>query len=408
MKKAISILLLLCIYAELLTACDPAVPITDEYTEKQDCQYMYGSSMEFRMCASEDSYYYLAPTGTIYLIDKQTLQCVPFCSKPNCSHDNSACTARTQSKGIWFYQDALYVTDPREDVTAETNELETYGLYRLSLGGTTKDLVRSVGSSILGGFIHRGYYYSNDFDGIRRYSLSDQESSELIFENDSNITYSVTSAYGNHLYISRSDIEKIHEDLFVEIEKWDTPVSICDVTRSSETNDSCLQENRISSFGGKTLVLTKVSVTDDYTKMYDGSVLITDQTGKNEEPIDYVQINKDTLMFGSFSADNKYCYHLYTPPFNGTKESWQNACFIVYDRNTEKKVEELPIFEQYGNPYGMYLGDERYLFLEFEPGCYYENEEYITISDPYRSLCVVDKQSIGKGASIRELIRVTP
>ncbi len=407
MKKAISLFLILCISTVLLSACSPPIPTTDTYEKDYDVQNRFGDGGEFRMCASDDSYYYLAPTGIIYIIDKQTLNCVPFCSKPNCKHNNAQCTARTRSQGLWMYQNALYVSEPREDTTTETNELESYTLYKISLDGTAKDEVRRVGMNLMGGFIHRGYYYANEFDGVRRYSLTDKEENELIFEIvKSNSNYSICSAYGNRLYISYNDTEIIDETFQVNIGDWDSPALICDITRSDSTDKTRIQYDYISSYG-EDLVMMNVSTHTDFSKLYSASVSITDRDGKNEQVLDYIQSDLETTMFGSVSIDDQYCYQLYTPPITGSKESWQKSALITYDRESEEKVEEIPMFEQYGNPCALYTGDERYLFLEFEPGTYYENGEYITVSDTYRTLYILDKQQIGKGAKLQKLLHLT-
>ncbi len=429
MKKAIPLFLILCISTVLLSACSPPIPTSDQYVEGYDLQNMFGNAPEFRMCASDDSYYYLAPTGTIYIIDKQTLNCVPFCSKPNCKHNNAQCTARTQSWGIWMYQDALYVIDPRsqaeirEDYSnkkhakdPEKYALETHVLYKISLDGTTKDAIRKVGVG-LSGFIHRGYYYANDFDGVRRYSLTDKEENELLFKNQANMQYSIQSIYGNHIYVLEKSrgyennyllkIEKVKEE---NEEQTDTkeadPTVICSSGYPDSTDETRVDETYIGSFGEE-LVMMTISTHTDYSKLYSASVSITDREGKNEQVLDYIQSDLDTTMFGSVLIDDQYCYQLYVPPITGSKELWQKSALIIYDRESEEKAEEIPMFEQYGSPYALYTGDERYLFLEFEPGTYYENGEYITVADTYRTLYILDKQQIGNGAELRKLLHLT-
>ncbi|MBM6922054.1 hypothetical protein H6A12_13010, partial [Phocea massiliensis] len=260
---------------------------------------------------------------TIYIIDKQTLNCVPFCSKPNCKHDNAQCAARTRSQGIWMYQGALYVSEPREGATTETNELESYTLYKISLDGSSKDEVRYVGMNLMGGFVHRGYYYANEFDGVRRYSLTDKEENELIFEIvKSNSDYSIRSAYGNRLYISYNDTEIMSETFQVNIGDWDSTAFICGITRSDSTDKTRIEDTYIGSYGEE-LVMMNVSTHTDYSKLYSASVSITDREGKNEQVLDYIQSDLDTTMFGSVLIDDQYCYQLYVPPITGSKELWQ-------------------------------------------------------------------------------------
>lgn len=409
MKKAISLFLIFCISTVLLSACSPSIPTSDQYVEGYDLQSTFGYAPEFRMCASDDSYYYLAPTGTIYLIDKQTLNCVPFCSKPNCKHDNAQCTARTRSQGLWMYQGALYVSEPRENTTTETNELESYTLYKISLDGSNKDEVRHVGMSIMGGFIHRGYYYANDFDGVRRYSLTDKEENELILKRTDEQDYMIRTSHGNSIYINttRNNTQPVIEVFRYNLSDLSAPpisVGQIEVREDGEFNE--LMPVHISDEG--ILALNGVSA-NNQTTVQEFSFFWLDKNGKEKERLDLpkTDINSSGLC-GSITADDSCYYRFIFPAFQAKKEDMEKSILHIYDRKTNQLIEKCTFYQEYGAFYSIFTGDERYLFMEFEQRYHYsENGERVNESDPYRTLCVLDKQQIGKGAELQELLHLT-
>ncbi len=409
MKKAISLVLILCISTMLLSACSPSIPTSDQYVEGYDLQNMFGNAPEFRMCASDDSYYYLAPTGTIYLIDKQTLSCVPFCSKPNCKHDNAQCTARTRSQGLWMYQDALYVSEPRENMTTETNELESYTLYKISLDGSSKDEVRHVGMSIMGGFIHRGYYYTNDFDGVRRYSLTDKEENELILKRTDEQNYTIRNAYGNSIYVNttRSEEQPVIEEYQYHINDLSgSPVSMGRIEVKNGESYGLLTQY----IGDAGIICLKTLTANNQKTIQNLQFVWMDKNGNEKETIDLPKTDiNSSVMTGFIRADDSYFYQAILPGVvNVEKEDFENSILHIYDRKTNQLIETCTFYDEYGDFYSIFTGDERYLFMEFEQRYLYgENGGHVDESDPYRTLCVLDKQQIGKGAELQELLHVT-
>ncbi len=408
MKKSISLFLILCICVSF-AACSPPIPTSDQYVEGYDLQNMFGNAPEFRMCASDDSYYYLAPTGTIYIIDKQTLNCVPFCSKPNCKHDNAQCAARTRSQGLWMYQGALYVSEPREGTTTETNELESYTLYKISLDGSSKDEVRYVGMSLMGGFIHRGYYYANDFDGVRRYSLTNKEENELILKTTSEQDYMIRNAHGNSIYINitRNNTQPVIEMFRYNLSDLSAPpisVGQMEVRDDGELNE--LMPLYISDEG--ILALDGVTA-NNQTTVQDFSFFWLDKDGKEKERLDLPKTDIDSSgLCGSITADDSYYYRFIVPGIRAKKEDMEKSILHIYDRKTNQLIEKCSFYEEYGCLYSFVRGDDRYLFIEFEPRYYYDEDgERIVESDPYRTLCVLDKQQIGNGAELRKLLHLT-
>lgn len=406
MKKAISLFLILCISTVLLSACSPSIPTSDQYVEGQDCQYMYNGQGRFRICSTGDSYYYLAPSGTIYIIDKQTLTCVPFCNKPNCAHNSKECIAHAKPRGIWFYQGSLYVVDERGDEQAEVNELESNILYKLSLDGTSKDFVRYVPSSG-SSFIHRGYYYANHYDGVYRYSLTDKEEGELIIERTEDAEPILRNIYGNSLYVhvTRFESQPAIEELRYDISDLSSPVTTGYIEVKEDKTEAVLSQC-ITPEG---IFAKKVLSDNQATTIYDSTFLWADYNGNEREDVGFLVNDVDTsVMSGMATADSSYYYYFAEPGVPVERERFEQSVLLIYDRKTKEKCEEIPFYTEYGSLFAPYLGDDRYLFMEFETRHYYdENKQYVREPDSYMSLCILDKQQIGKGAEIRELVRGT-
>lgn len=166
-----------------------AYPLNDE--EMSEFTYNYGAAVD-------DGYYFIA-TDILYFYDMNSEMCVPVCNRPNCTHDNSDCTAYLigtadtsyESNNVIYEDGYLYTTlaDTAEgevklcqiaaDGSARNDDYMT--LYRIAKEGESGTY--SFGYPEF--CIHRGYVYFTYMDEavpkIRRMELG-SDKTEVIYE----------------------------------------------------------------------------------------------------------------------------------------------------------------------------------------------------------------------------------
>ena len=124
-----------------------------EYVFATDVQtYFANDGGKYQLTASEDGYYYINLNGFLHFIDKETLQDIPLCNKPDCIiHENEdayysngaekePCNAYVESvldPPIFYYEGALYLLTMKSEIQGNTVD-RRYFLTRISLDGTER------------------------------------------------------------------------------------------------------------------------------------------------------------------------------------------------------------------------------------------------------------------------------
>lgn len=223
MKRCIA---LICVLAILFTGCAarPSYPSDDAYHIETDDQYSLHVQGGFRTFAeSEDGYFFgltLYGNHFLFYTDKETLQTLPVCNKPNCLHYEETDEERRKLCGAFFMGDRFYPTVLYNDgrllipirVGTTGIRLESFSTD----GAERKEILSIQGippSSAVSA--HRGYLYytrseyTEDMELclflLRRSLNSENAKEEVLFkvqaeETGDNI-YDVFG-YGNNVYFS--------------------------------------------------------------------------------------------------------------------------------------------------------------------------------------------------------------
>ncbi len=152
---------------------------------------------------SENGYYVWGKReNNLCFIDSQTLEMVPLCNRPDCSHMDSECNAYYKhgigeeefydKNFIQYYDGYIYIvgTDNEYEnlyrVSLDGSTCEKYmSLYRIDLSPEGNDSETVVSYSSPEVWIHRGYvYYLNrkeEYPKIRRMKLGSNEE-EIVYE----------------------------------------------------------------------------------------------------------------------------------------------------------------------------------------------------------------------------------
>lgn len=220
--RIISVLLFMLM---ILTGCSgsTAFPTDENFHFETDAQsYSFGQGESRSIAESETGYYFSMLLGGFYYLfyaDKDTMEPVPVCSKPNCMHyeetdqeKRELCNAHVTGipgSGIFYYNGKLYL--PEYSLTGNETEINEY-----SLDGTVRKTLFSLkeksyfSSDML---FHRGYFYvaSNTYDEetnallqVWRYSLDrPAQKGELLFEQSApGASIQDVRAYGNRLFFT--------------------------------------------------------------------------------------------------------------------------------------------------------------------------------------------------------------
>lgn len=182
-----------------LSACsktdNPSDGATDGDTQSYEETQPVWRLNEFT--ASPDGFYYSAAdyscspaVSKIYFFDKETHEQYPVCSKPECQHNDSSCTAVTNwteyRGGIWYYEDKLYLVKDSGGYT---------WLYSMDTDGSNREALFEIGDWNYGGANTYYLYFRDDNvyiictyleEGqstfIRKRSL-DGKTDEMVYEN---------------------------------------------------------------------------------------------------------------------------------------------------------------------------------------------------------------------------------
>lgn len=340
MKKLTAIFLLL---SFLLCSCKKNISnASSDYCFETDYQYQYYDQTVFisnHLAEAPKGYYYISKENLLRFIDKETMEDIIVCGKPDCLHDTSAeltvedrekCNAymKTTYFYLHYYEDYLYYTSSEYD--------ERRGFYsaltRISLDGSQRKIVwdytwpeKYSGSTIYLHLFHRGKIYFILYQGVGTeegksaylisYDLSSKKLEEL-YRYDADETYLASSlqVIGNAMYwhnIVSSDFQAM------EVVRFD--LSTRDITVYEDCQDFFC--------GGDRIYIQQMSPSEDinYAKFH-----CIDKEGNDQGVL---EITGD--LYSIFKMDEKYIYNYDRP---ATEESG----ILVYSKETQEKVAFLP------------------------------------------------------------------
>lgn len=225
MRKKGTIFLVLFVF--LFSGCSSVgqnrYPTDDIYHFETDAQYSCFTANHQRMMAESEEGYYFAFTinnlRNMFFIDKETMETLPLCSKPNCIHYEESDIERRSLCQAYFTGTvggpSLYYKNGKLLIPEYGDKASDYNITELALDGSSRKTVLSMEDATNGCdfLFHRGYAYAiiNRYDEdmnstmeLRRYSLSRPEREPKVLFTMNAETGFMTNllAYGQRLYFS--------------------------------------------------------------------------------------------------------------------------------------------------------------------------------------------------------------
>lgn len=367
---------------------DRIYPTDNAYHFKTDSQYTWfvqGQSRNF--AEAEDGYYFsLMVNGYSYLFftEKETMQTVPVCNKPNCLHYEEMdeerielCDARfsglSLENGVVFYSNGrLYI------ITDNNKGSDRFGLTEVSKDGSSrKELFTFPDPSVpCNVAIHRGKLYAaiSKFDenqnstfGIWAYSLDrPNKEPELIYQNTSeNIDYITdVKLFGNYLYFSKPNPVVLGGYWHYQVD-----LNTKEVNRVFEYDDSILDEDIYNlQFFDNQLIIERYKLEESVlTGEQRCHPYIADLEGKNVK--EWIEV-----IHGPFGADENYFYRW--PAWAGGKLRAVEPTLQIYNREGEMLVNydmtgELTKFRE------VFISPGEHVFLYMPQKIYYFSKSEI-------------------------------
>ena len=394
--KRIAFVLACLLAVSLLGGCagKTAYPTDNAYHPDTDAQYTWYLQSNRRFFAeSPDGYYALLHQKVLHFIDRKTMESIPVCARPDCTHDDSSCNAWFVGFcSVYYVGGTLYVLsqgDPAKD------EAQYCNLTKLSADGTERRTILRLPAAFSHAkcILHRGGFYAattlrdengNARTGIWRYDLDRPSAApKLLCEvpvsaSDSFALYADNlTAYGHYLYVSvrsfqaRLDLnapEKGFETVFTPLE---LPLdSVPGVPDSATVMYLCHP-------GGRLACSTAYTDAVD-PKVYYQNMWIRDSEGPGE-----VKLLGSALAVGCSSADDRYIYRLDMPNAGyeaHADDPYFGSALKVYD-TAGTLLENIPVPDL--GPIGT--------VLYVSPG------EHVFFSDAQFGIWYISKSEIGSG-----------
>ncbi len=217
MRKVIAAMLCIVSVLSALTACggkDDNAP-GNAYVPETDYPLMYEAATDGLFIAECETGYYYLWGHFIFYADKETMESVPLCNKPDCRHTeetdsekvyycNAYLAGRSVLPFIQYYENEIYTI---EGFNA-TEKREENCLVKISPDGSKRERLTKVPQNAVLA-IHRGYLYSaingdrvTDGGKIVRVPMDQPDTEpEVIFESELDSSTFYLYAKGNYLLI---------------------------------------------------------------------------------------------------------------------------------------------------------------------------------------------------------------
>lgn len=357
-------LLALCVVC-VCAGCEnhPEYSTENKYVPGQDYQYTPS------ITETEDAYYYAKSVSDtndgfsegsfLMYIDKETMEPIPLCNRPDCNHEKETnsekmqeCNAYLPTSAVPYYDGtALYFQRPKDqsDHEQESTSVESvFELVKMNLDGTQQQVLSSqTGNSSLS-FMHRGYFYCLlDFytadgkagqSGVYRIALQKDAKPELLYQAEEPMKIIGLDVYGNGLYIS--------EDFMPSPDTYQCRCVRLDLltkeTQEVFHNDSGLVQYTLEGFcNGKLMYCA----TDLETETGETTLYLSELDGSTPTEV------KDAGDFADYISDGQYIYRIpitwnpnYSPQdlFISVLDTDGKKILSLSQEETEETVELLP------------------------------------------------------------------
>ena len=366
----------------LLAGCSSfnSYPTDDEYHFETDSQYTFcNQGKERKFAQSEDGYYFaltLQGNHFLFFTDKETMETVPVCNKPNCLHYAEASSEKRSLCNAYFngiyYMTSVFYNNGKLYVPSRDGQSQTTILYEFSLDGSARKELFHIDSNGLYGtdlLFHRGYCYAmvnyydekqNPYVKLLRYSLDNPgREPEILLEQGEEkgsyeraLLFSDLSAYGNHLYFSGNE-NGVRQFFAMDLrDKTPQPERLFTAVDA----DTAHLRNHMTIFGGRLLAAFN---NDDYRMEQDLSL--------EEMPAVMYRSALDgssaqpwmDVTYSPFAADDRYLYRWSFEPI--ARESGE-MYIRIYDADGKLLVEEnfydeLPLMQD------LYVASDEKVFI---------------------------------------------
>lgn len=378
MKRAAFFLIFLCL---LLTGCSGSgnYPTDDTFhfeTDAQNC--LFPPAGQRLITESENGYYFtLTPNFRyIFYADKETMEAVLLCGKPNCLHYketdedrrrlcNAYITGTVGPTSIFYNNGRLFVPE----IGASASETV---ITEITPDGSSKNRLFSLKDESTDGgnmLFHRGYFYvavnaydetQNSVLRVWRYSLDrPNQKRELLYERQAEGgSIMDPEIYGNYLYfLTYIDGERKFQVFHLPSKKqWELPAPE-DATNNAD--DLIVFQNRLL-FKMFEVVPTAKTFYEQPAAFY-----TADLDGKD------IQKWRDTIGT-DFSADEQYIYEWTSSPFIYQEAvAAENPFFRIYDTDGNTLIDFNPKKEGIPSFYRVYITPGEHVFFYDRTRIYY-------------------------------------
>ena len=392
--KKIAVLLMLCL---LFTSCSsPSSYPTDEaFHFDTDAQsYAFDQGMNRGMAESETGYYFgmtLKGSRFLFYTDKETMQTVPVCSKPNCLHYAETDQERRElcnayftgiiggGGSLFYYGGKLYIpeygTSGRE---ININEFSLDGTVRKTIFELKNEEI--VDCNML---FHRGYFYAmtstydeeiNAVLQVWRYSLDQpKKERECLFEYTAKGAWiQDILAYGNRLFFTvfTEDTKHFYR-MDIQNGKVEEICKVGDITN----------KNHIF-FPFKDYMFVKQVHIDPQKKIYElkETVFTANQNGENLQK--WMDTDYTILL-----SDNEYIYEATYGYY--IRDGWVTDPYIrVFNEQGELLAQCNPLEEGINSYYSMYVMPGEHVFLYDMRKVYYFSKSDIETGEIHPKLLI--------------------
>jgi len=342
--------------------------------------YLSGSNAGNYVAETEDGFYFLV-SDTLLYADRDTMEPIPVCAKPNCRHhqetdplkkqDCDAYFRESQSAGGVFYTDgSLYVFHSSLGMVVNNEEKDSpdsFALTQVSADGTQRKTVLDISCKFPGkNCIHRGQFYlvtqTTNEHGLSvaelwAYSLeTPNKAPQLLYQTEERMrTANLVSslcAYGNNLYLREYVDDEANGKIQVvriynlTTEKW----TVIENPDGYTAIQNCISNGKLLTLYGKIGATTFYNAGESKPDLA-APMIASALDGSNSKEI-------KSASWGAATADDKYIY-LNSPKLNEVQANGDSVSstptdsIYFYDAKMNL-IDELP-FECLGKKEGVLL-----------------------------------------------------
>lgn len=315
-------LIILCFSLLILFSCSAQTktyPTDDSYHADTDHPYAMDAMPSFiQITDNGDGYYFFIPMMLMFA-QKESMNPLPVCSKPNCLHyeENdpgkyTLCDAFFISTGANLYtfwlDDALYliqheiVLEPAEGLANSHH----FSLVKVSSDGSRRETIYDLGTDIdiITAIVHRGYLYvvigyydesPNYYCDLTRYSLSNTKEKPRVLYQTAGKAQSIQflTAYGQRVYFKHQNVEARVEDILYAYN-----IGTGDFEQIIPSTDNWTT-SAVKFYQDRLIVFQNYYLPTGETRQ-DARVLISNLDGSDPQPL--------STGDGIYASDSQYLY----------------------------------------------------------------------------------------------------